>query len=608
MSLFENATVVTGLALAALVLAYFVYGRFLARWVFQLDPNRQTPAYRCQDGVDYVPARVPVLFGHHFASIAGLGPIIGPAIAVYWGWLPAIAWIVLGSALAGAVHDLGALSVSLRFRGRTIGDVTRELAGPRARLLFLIVIFFALALAMGVFVAVIAKLFISSYSTAVIPSLGLMVVAVGVGVYTYKFAGSWGAATVVALALFAGLIVTGVQFPLDARVLFAGDQEQAGAAAQKMWVYSLLVYAFVASVLPVWLLLQPRDYINSFQLYLSFGLLLVGIFAAGVLGLLGASAGELATFQVPPIRQEFPTNSNPPPMFPLLFVTIACGAVSGFHCMVASGTTSRQLSKETDALPIAYGGMLTEGGLAVLVVMACTAGVGLAAWSGDGLYAGPWKDLSQGALGMVINGGAAYLSLLGIPVAYGGAFLAVTIVSFALTTLDSGTRLLRYNTEEIFRSLGWDTLANRYVASTVAVGAIAAIALIPGGTSLWVLFGATNQLLAGLTLLAVSLFLFKLGRSTAFTLLPMAAMLMVTGCAMGLNMLDFWRTADWFKLSLAGILLGMTLWLIIEAALAFSQGRTGLSFDDSDDAFTTSPSVDSEAREAQLAADAAHVG
>lgn len=616
----QNAAAVTLLSFAALGAAYLIYGRFLARRVFRLDPLRRTPAHELEDGVDYVPTKVPVLFGHHFASIAGLGPILGPAIAVIWGWVPAVLWVVIGSIFIGAVHDLGALSVSLRYRGRSIGDVARELIGHRARLLFLLIIFFLMSLAMGVFVLVISQLFVSYYPNAILPSLGLMLVAMALGVAVYKLKLPLGPLSLIGVAMLFLLIHLGVKYPLPTYLWSAGeatrqavqdaleagaiaapygsvavaehlsrqglagaadDVQVAATAAMGQWSYTLLAYAFFASILPVWLLLQPRDYLNSYQLYAGLILLLVGLFVLQ------------PTIAAPALNDA--TAIGAPPLFPFLFITIACGAISGFHSLVSSGTTVRQLNRETDALPIGFGAMLTEGALAILVIMACVAGLGAAEWGSGGTYAsfGSISQQMSTQLASVVQGGGNFLDALGINPTYGEAFIAVAIVAFALTTLDSATRLLRYNVEEIFRSvrLGW--LANRYVASLTAVVGIGFFAFLriedpmtgalrPAGMLLWTMFGTTNQLLAGLTLLAVSLFLYKLGRPIWYTVVPMVAMFVISLLAMLINLRDFWtaEVRNWPLIVTDVVVLLMTVWLIVEAAVSFSRGRGGLIFHD----------------------------
>ncbi len=623
--MFDNAAVITLLAFAAFMLAYFTYGRFLARRVFKLDANRLTPSHTRNDGIDYVPTRIPILFGHHFASIAGLGPILGPAIAVIWGWGPAVLWVIIGCIFIGAVHDLGSLTVSMRFQGRTIGDVCRDLMGPRARLLALLIIFFLMSLAMGAFVIAISNLFVRFNPDAIIPSFGLMLVAVIFGIALYKFRVALVPATVVALLGFAGFIVWGVEQPLltytwftekatqeailKARDIEAKDgqpgfQSPYGAVAAAAflkatgneaaardvetamdttglaWVAVLLFYGFLASVLPVWLLLQPRDYINSFQLYFALSTMLIGLVIAALVGA-PESHIDAALF-----REGVP---GAPSWIPFLFVTIACGAVSGFHSLVSSGTTVRQINQETDALAIGYGAMLVEGALAILVIMACVAGLGIEAWQDGGAYSS-WSGIGKAGLATqlnaVVRGAANFLSHLGIDPKYGQTFLAVTVVAFALTTLDSATRLLRFNVEEILRSVRLGVLANRYVASLIAVAGIAFFALVPAGKTLWTLFGTANQLLAGLTLLTVSVFLFKLGRPVLYTLIPMVLMLSVSIFAMVLSIFSFWQQADMShgqKLSLTVVsivILAMALWLIVEALVSFARGRGGLDFDE----------------------------
>ncbi len=655
----DNAAVVALAALGALAIAYFTYGRFLARRVFQLDANRPTPSHTLEDGIDYVPTRVPILFGHHFASIAGLGPILGPAIAVIWGWLPAVLWVVIGCIFIGAVHDLGALAVSLRFGGRTIGDLCQDLMGPRARLLALLIIFFLLALAMGAFVNAISGLFVNFHPDAIIPSFGLRRVAVGIGISGYKLDVGLGRATVAGLALFAALILWGVHQPVLTHEWFvsaetrqaldaardtnpkkgpglicrngpegashklnlvpssgferpygataaikhlraignnaaADDVNNAAAATRKYWIYALLAYAFIASVLPVWLLLQPRDYINSFQLYFALAALIAGLTIAA---LTGSPEGHIHAAAFRPDVPMSPLGPGEvladvpkaPSWLPLLFVTIACGAVSGFHSLVSSGTTVRQINRETDAQLIGYGGMLVEGVLAILVIMACVAGLGAEAWQAGGEY-GSWRSIGGAGLAVqlsaVVRGGANFLAKLGIPTQYGSALLAVTIVAFAMTTLDTATRLLRFNVEAICRSVRLEKLANRYFGSLVAVVAIAAFGLVPAGKTLWTLFGTTNQLLAGLTLLAISVFLYKLRRRMVFTIVPMAIMLAMAFWAIAISLRGFWSNPQltefnrWSLTIVTLIILVMSVWLIIEGLLSFARGRGELELDD----------------------------
>ena len=336
------------------IVVYRFYARYLGKTVFQLDPAKSTPAHDINDGVDYVPCRKPVLFGHHFASIAGLAPMLGPAIAVIWGWLPGMLWVVLGTLFIGAVHDFGALVLSMRHRGLSIGKVAEDLIGKRAKSIFHLIILFLICLVMGVFVQTVAELFTAKfYPQSVFPTFFLMLVAMVMGWMTYKRGASMGKATVIGFTLMILSIIVGLKTnPI---------------LPQNTWVLILLVYAFAASTLPVWSLLQPRDYLNSLLLYLGLGTAYIGFFVLQ------------PSFAAPAID---PSPLGAPPIFPFVFIVIACGAVSGFHGLVSSGTTSKQIDKETDAVPIGYGGMVGESMLGLLAVLACTAGFPSAAsWS-----------------------------------------------------------------------------------------------------------------------------------------------------------------------------------------------------------------------------------
>lgn len=625
MGLLNNSLFIALLSAVGFVVAYFTYGRFLARKVLGLDPARVTPAYEKSDGVDYVPTRPSVLFGHHFASIAGLGPIIGPAIAIAWGWGPALLWVLFGSIFIGAVHDLATLYASLRHQGRGLGDLTDEVIGPRARLLFLIIIFFLLALAMGVFALYMAQLFVELCPQAVAPTFSLIGIAVIIGLLSYKLKWRLAPVTAIGLVLMFAALYFGLRVPAPLYKVFAssetraaihniddpalmdgsgnkglnpvavkahfdalGETDEAAAAIAKDvgaarvkaldgWTYVLLFYAFIASVLPVWLLLQPRDYINSYQLYLGLGVILLGF---------------LVWRPVIGVPAFAPTPSVEDPLMPFLFITIACGAISGFHSLVSSGTTVRQIQSERHALGIGYGAMLTEGFLAVLVILACVAGL-----SADdfGRFYGGAKVNGLGAFlsgaGVVISKPFLFLSEpFGVTeagvVAFCTSFIAVVVISFAMTTLDSATRLLRFNVEELGKSLHIAPLANRYVASAIAVAAIGFFAFTkiggkPAGLTLWQLFGTTNQLLASLGLLVVSVMLYKMNKPIIYTVVPMLIMIVSVGWAMVYKLDEFyhgWRdkndTGSMFLFIVGASLLALSVWLIVEAALAFRRYQT----------------------------------
>ncbi|MCL6473620.1 MAG: carbon starvation protein A [Firmicutes bacterium] len=548
-----------------LLVAYRWYGTFLVKRVFGVDDASPTPAHTLRDDVDYVPAPAPVLFGHHFASIAGLGPLLGPAIAVVWGWLPALIWIVIGSIFIGAVHDAGCLVASIRNRARSIADVTADVMGHRARTLFLLFAIFALSLAMGVFVVNISTLFAPGAGAAegghvpqaVLPSTMLIVIALVVGVLHYRVRLPLAPLTVGAVALSLLFIWIGVRLPVTGVAGISLNPQR--------WTYALMLYAFVASILPVWLLLQPRDYVNSFQLYLGMVLLFVGTVAGSpqmVAPAVNASAQGLQ------------------PLFPMLFITVACGAVSGFHALVASGTTSKQLSKESHVQPVAYGGMLTEGLLATLALVSVSAGFGsFGEWSSR--YA-DWKSAGTHALSNFVHGAGVIISSCGLPLDLAKVFIATVAVGFALTTLDSGTRLIRYNIQELGGAWRLSVLQRPLVATAVAVCFIGGFALMrspdpvtgqlkPLGSILWQLFGTSNQLLAGLSLLVVSLYLRALGRASAYTAVPMAFMLVVTVSALLWSMWNFWNQGNWLLLSIAGVILLLAMWLVKEAMQTIRQ-------------------------------------
>jgi carbon starvation protein len=545
-----NALTVAVVTIAAFVAAYMFYARFFSKRVLGLDPHKKTPAHSFEDGVDFVPTSPIILFGHHFASIAGLGPILGPAIAVIWGWLPAALWILFGSILIGGIHDLASLFVSLRNRGRSIGDVTRSLVGRRAHILFLILIFFTLSLCMGTFVRVIANLFSDAfYPQAVIPVFVLIGLAVMVGLLVYRRGVKLAPATLVALALMFLSIWIGLRVPVT------------GVSAP-LWVYTLIAYAFVASVLPVWLLLQPRDYLNAYQLVIGMLLMYVGLFI---------SRPQITAPAVNHI------STGVPMLFPFLFITIACGAISGFHSLVSTGTTSKQLASESHAVPIGYGGMLAEGLLAMVVVLACVSGVSRAEWYEHYVS---W----EGAAGLSANmdafvkGAGNFISSVGVPVDVARSFIVVMAVGFAMTTLDTGTRLLRYNLEELGDGLNIGPLRNRFVAALAAVAGIGYFSLMtvggrPVGLLLWELFGTTNQILAALGLLTVSLFLYKLGKPVIYTLIPMAGMLVMTVTAMVIRLGTNYKAGNWPLLVVGGVVLVLVLWLVIESFIAFARHR-----------------------------------
>jgi carbon starvation protein len=450
MSLSSIALLLVGLA--AFLTGYRVYSRYIAQRIYRLDPDFRTPAHEFEDGVDFVPTNKHVLFGHHFTSVAGAAPIVGPAIAVIWGWLPAFLWVVLGTIFAGAVHDFGTLWISARHKANSIGTLAESMVGARARVLFLLIIFFLLLLVNAVFAVVIANLFIANPG-AVMPVWGSLVVAVVVGFLIYRTKAGILVPSLAALAVLYALIWFGQYVPLELPDLFrfgpttaqlsaaGGDQALAVNAARTDgiragWVIILFLYAFFASVLPVWLLLQPRDYVNSHQLFVALGIIFLGIVVTN------------PQVIAPAVNRQLPADA--PGWFPLLFITIACGAISGFHGLVASGTSSKQLNTETDARYVGYGGAVGEGTLALTSILATTAGfalyVGIDGWHEH--YA-TWASASAGATTAFVRGVGVLAEGLGIPQRVATIFAAVVVITFAATTMDTGVRLQRYIISEL---------------------------------------------------------------------------------------------------------------------------------------------------------------
>lgn len=591
-------TIVVALgSFATLWIAYRVYGGWLSRRVFRLDATCQTPAHTERDDIDFVPTSTPVVFGHHFTSIAGTGPIVGPAIAVFWGWLPALLWVVLGSIFVGAVHDFGSLVVSLRNRGQTIGEAAGRIISPRAKLLFLFVLAFALTIVIGIFGLVIAVIF-KVYPESVLSVWTAMPLAMLIGQFIIKPGRPLLIPSLIGLAVLYLTVWLGAYFwPIEIAPNAALGPYGTPIV---LWTVILLVYCYAASVLPVWLLLQPRDYINSQQLLVAMVLLIAGLLVAGVSGAADLNAAPMVATEIP---------ADAPPMWPFLFITIACGACSGFHCLVASGTTSKQVDNECNAKAIGYGGMLMEGALAVTVILACCAGLGMGVTAADGSRltgSAAWKTKYQAQIvsttaadgtttttggwnnhrlpqkvGAFVEGGANFVAALGVPLKLAVATIAVLVACFAATTLDTATRLQRYVIQEIATTTGFNPLTNKHAATMVAVVAGGAVALLPGpagpgsgGLILWPLFGATNQLLAGLALLVLVFYLARRGLPILFALLPMLLMFVMPAWAMGQQIVeDFWPNQKWPLLAFGLLILGLQAWMAVEALLVWPKVR-----------------------------------
>ncbi len=703
----ETLLIAVGAGVAFLI-AYHTYGRWLGAKIFRLSAEVVCPSHRLRDDKDYVPTSKPVVFGHHFTSIAGTGPIVGPAIAVMWGWVPALLWVVLGSIFIGAVHDLGALVVSLRNNGQTVGDIAGRVLNRRVRLLFLLVLFMALTIVLAIFGLVIAAVF-RMYPAAIFPCVVQIPIAVAIGVWLHKQGRGLLGPSLLALAIMYLTVIFGDQNTPVAQwsalpgwlsgmiesiesALHAFNAKLAGWPTMT-WVIVLLVYSYVASVLPVWTLLQPRDYINSLQLITALGLIVAGLMTAAFIG--GAPPVEGA--ERVPLEIAAPAfNLHPegaPMIFPFLFITIACGAISGFHCLVSSGTSSKQLDQEPDARFVGYGGMLLEGFLATLVILACVAGLGLGIslgqvyldpttirvdvdgnvirdefvqgqygwWYGaDGLVmtgSAAWNDRysswsAAGGLartvGAFVDGSANFLKAMNLPAGVAVALMGVLVASFAGTTMDTACRLQRYVVQELAGTFirapgpgdcaqcGYDLtgnvsgrcpecgaevggkddkataplrsrlvagdpfnpfylLRNKHGATVFAIVLAAFVAAMPapneswgdwtfakagsGGLLLWPMFGATNQLLGGLSFLVIAFYLWRRRIPVFFLILPMIFMLIMPAWAMIVETPKWWAGGQMVLVFIAVATLALEAWMIVEAVLLWPRVKGVLEVD-----------------------------
>ena len=558
------------------LVAYHTYGRFLAKKIFKLDKNAPVPSRELQDGIDYVPARKGIIFGHHYTSIAGTGPIVGPAIGIIWGWLPAILWVFLGSIFMGAVHDLGALVVSMRNEGKSISEVAAKYINMRVRFIFFAVVFLSLLIVIAIFGVVIATVF-TTFPESVLPVWLEVPIAIGLGWAVYKKSANVTLSTIVAVTAMYLTVGLGAYIESIRPGLFVLPEYSWLPPATGLWVIILLIYAWVASTLPVTTLLQPRDYINAWQLFIAMGLLVGGTVVASLSGNLPLVATA--------VNSALPAGT--PPIWPFMFVIIACGAISGFHSLVASGTSSKQISKETDCQFVGYGSMLLEGFLAMLILICVAAGIGMALKLDNGTILtgqAAWQHQYStwiGAKGLsdkiapVVIGAANMMGKLGMPEAVGITLMGVFIASFAGTTLDTSMRIQRYVISELATDLRIPFLANRWVATSFAVLTAAGLAFATGADGkgamvLWPLFGSANQLLAALALLVVTLYLKRKG-GTKFiiTAVPCLIMLVITNWAMVKNEMAFINKADWLLVIIGGGIFALALWMTIEALIAF---------------------------------------
>ena len=543
------------LGVAGMCFGWFVYSRFIATKIYQLDENFVTPAHEFNDGVDFCPTNKYVLWGHHFTSVAGAAPIVGPAIAVYWGWVPAVLWVIIGTIFFAGVHDFGAIWASARHKGKSIGALSEDVIGKRTRALFMVVIFLVLLMVNAVFGVVIAGALVSTPGS-VFPAWSAIAVALVIGQLLHR---NWslGLLSVVGVAALYASIYVGSQLPIQL------PENLFGLTANANWIIILFIYASIASMLPVWVLLQPRDYINGIQLFV------------GLILLYGAVLLSLPDISAPAFNNRMPEDA--PSLVPLLFVTIACGAVSGFHGIVSSGTTSKQLDKETDARFVGYLGAVGEGSLALITLVAV---------SGAALAATPelWHQIydryGTAGAGTFIQGGAQMITNgWGLPLSVSTTLLATMVVLFAGTTMDSGVRLQRYIIQEWGDIYGIAVFKKGVVATLIAVGCCLALAFGAGGASgsggltIWPLFGSTNQILASLTLLVISVMLIKKSRPAHYTLIPMVFVLITSSWAAVLKLIEFYQDGNWLLVTIDVVVLITTVMVVLEAISVISRFR-----------------------------------
>lgn len=551
-----NGVLVLVAGIAILVIAYLTYGKWLAKQ-WGIDPSRETPSHTEEDGVDYVPAKAPVLMGHHFSSIAGAGPINGPIQAAVFGWVPVFLWVLIGGIFFGAVHDFGALFASIRNKGQSIGEVIADTMGSKAKKLFIIFSYLTLILVVAAFASIVANTFMATYTeegavdyaasaanaTTAMISILFIVIAVAFGFLVYRRNAGLAVSTVIGVAAIVACMVIGLKWhPLY--------------LSNKVWMIIVGIYILAASVAPVWILLQPRDYLSSFLLYFMMLVAVVGIIGCGLTGGAQMDIPAFTGFK----DTLAPTGASLGYMFPALFVTIACGAISGFHSLVGSGTTAKQLNNEKDAQPIAYGGMLIECALAIISL--CAVGY-------------IWTNYASGeTVTPTVVFATGISKMLGTIPGLGGTekiaytLLVLTVSVFCLTSLDTATRLARYMFQEFWLEPGETykdvtgykkTLTNPFVATLITV--VLGIGLgLTGYANIWPLFGAANQLLAALGLLAVAAWLGKAGKNNKMFLFPMAFMLVVT-----ITSLCFTLKTNFAGISAGGE--GVT-WCIVRAVIS----------------------------------------
>src|SRR5690625_1024525 len=561
-----NGIIIAIIGMLVLAIGYRIYAKYLAERIFRLDPNFVTPAHKYKDGVDFVPTHPVVLWGHHFSSVAGAAPIIGPAIALYWGWLPALLWVLLGTVFAAGVHDFGTLVLSVRHKGQSVGTMAHRLIGQRAKILFLFIILILVLMVNAVFAWVVADLFVT-YPASVLPVFTQIPLAIWIGFIVYKRRTKMLIPSLIALAVMylVAILSSRVEVLRIDILKYLGGEEGAGlfglsstSTAFFIWIVILMIYVYIASTLPVWSLLQPRDFINSHQLLLGLIILYIGLFVTN-----------------PKVTAPVTHAATDKSWLPLLFITIACGAISGFHGLISSGTSSKQLNKETEARFVGYLGAVGEGLLALLSILAVAT-----FFNSKGEFFATYSSFeaaNEGGLGVFVEGASLLANGIGIPVDIATTIVSIMVISFAATSLDSSVRLMRYIIGELGLEYNMPVLSRAHVATSIAVISSAMLVFLPkgpqgfgsGGYLIWPLFGTSNQLLAGISLFLVAVWLKRLGRNYVPVLIPMIFVMFMTLYAMFLQVMFEWswfgEAPDMLLFVLGSIIFVFAVWIVLTA-------------------------------------------
>lgn len=574
-----NGAILLIVAVACFIFGYFFYARKIEK-ILGIDPSIPTPAHTKKDGVDFIPAHPTVLFGHHFAAIAGAGPIVGPVLAAEFGWASVALWIIIGCIFIGAAHDMISLFLSIRHGGESIGTVIGTILGKPGKILFLLFSWSALILVLSEFTRTIAGTFIDDPAIAT-ASLLFIAEAIVFGLCVNKFRLSVLWMSLIFVPLMFAFVWVGNVYPLDLQALFGFSRE----TTRMVWTIVLLVYCFFASTCPVWILLQPRDYLNAYLLYAMMALGFLGVFVAHPTLNIDAFAGFSA------IGKAYPVTGVKDLLFPFLFVTVACGACSGFHALVASGTTAKQLDNEKGVRPIAYGGMLLEGVLAIIALIGVA---GAYASQADYVAAVQNKEAVTLFAGAIALFCVKFFSLVGIPEATGAliakSFILLSVSAFLMTTVDAGTRLARFSWQELMGNGEWKKengkcsgfdglrkwMSNMYLGTLIVVMLAAGLLLGASQTSkqLWTIFASANQLLAALTLLSATLWFVKNRKPAWMTGVPMMLMMGVSSIALVTLLYKSFSgpQIDWVKGGATGFLLSLAVVLVIFAVRKFKSG------------------------------------